>query len=279
VSPQYEAHTYWHQIHAAAADESAVGYPELATSFNRAMYEVMRRNVSRAISDAGLPRPERVLDVGSGTGMWIDYWRRMGAREITGVDLNQIAVRRLRVRYPEHEFLQLDLGEVDVELPRGMDVVSAMSVLLHITDDARFEQALRSVLGSVRCGGSIILIEPVIVHRYWGPPFGPESNSKPRPLHDYLRVLADAGFEMTALRPAACLLANVIDTRHNYSFRMLERYWSLLGALVGQRERLGRVVGGLLRAVDLKATHIVRPGTSAKIILARRNRSTHRRIR
>jgi SAM-dependent methyltransferase len=230
----------------------------------------MRRNVARAIADARLPRPERVLDVGSGIGVWIDFWQRMGAREITGVDLNHLAVSRLRTRYPDHEILHRDLGDADAVLPHHMDIVSAMSVLLHITDDVRFERALRCVLASVRDGGSVILMEPVVVHQYWGPPVTPESNSRARPLHTYLRVLADMDFKVTVLRPAACLLANVIDTRRKHNYRLLEQYWTLLGLVVGRRERLGSVVGGLLREIDLRATQVVSPGPAAKIIVARR---------
>lgn len=273
MTPEYIAPRYWAEIYEAAYDESAVGYPHLARSINRARYDVERRNVARALGAAGVSQPERVLDVGSGTGIWIDFWRRRGAREIVGVDLTKAAVERLRSRYPEHEFLQHDVGDADVSLPGDMDVASAMSVLLHITDDARFERALQNVLGCVREGGIVVLVEPVVVHRWWGEPFGPEANSKARPLATYASILSRAGFSIVDLRPTSCLLANVIDTRREFTFRVLERYWDLLAGLVGRHERRGRVVGALLRAVDLVATSVVPNGPSAKIIVARRTES------
>jgi SAM-dependent methyltransferase len=270
MTREYVAPKYWEETHEAADDESAVGYPNLARSINRARYDVELHNVARALDAAGVPRPDRVLDAGSGTGIWIDFWRSRGARQIVGVDLTNVAVERLTNRYPEHEFLQRDIGDTNASLPGGMDVVSAMSVLLHITDEARFERALNNVMGCVRDGGSIVLVEPVVVHRWWGKPFDHKANSKARPLATYQRILATGGFTIVELRPATCLLANVIDTRRQITFQVLERYWALLGGSVGRRERLGRVVGAVLRAIDLLATRVVPNGPSAKIIVARR---------
>jgi glycosyltransferase involved in cell wall biosynthesis len=118
-----------------------------------------------------------------------------------------------------------------------------------------------------------VLVEPIVVHRWWGKPFGPESNSKARPLSAYNRILNRAGFTLVDLRPASCLLANVIDTRRKWTFRALERYWDLLSRGVGRRERLGRAVGNMLRAVDTVATRFLAHGPSAKILVARRDSS------
>jgi 2-polyprenyl-3-methyl-5-hydroxy-6-metoxy-1,4-benzoquinol methylase len=68
MRPEYVPQRYWHNIHAAADDESAVGYPSLARAVNRARYDVERCNVLRALAASGIPMPARVLDVGCGTG-------------------------------------------------------------------------------------------------------------------------------------------------------------------------------------------------------------------
>lgn len=266
----YIAATYWRDIYAAGYDESAVGYPSLSRSINRARYDVERRNVARALDSADTVIPRRVLDVGSGTGIWIDFWKRRGAHEIVGVDLTSTAVDRLRARFPEHEFRQLDIGDATEPLPSEMDVVSAMSVLLHITDDARFERALERILGCVRPGGIVVLVEPAVVHRWWGKPFGPESNSKARSLSSYTSVFSRVGFTLVDLRPTSCLLSNVIDTRRQFTFHVLELYWDLLTRLVGRRERRGHVVGALLRPLDVVATSLLPNGPSSKVIVARR---------
>jgi SAM-dependent methyltransferase len=270
LSDRYVASSYWDEIHKTAHDESAVGYPNLARSLNRARYDVERRNVIRAISAVEVARRPRVLDIGSGTGIWIDFWRELGASEILGVDLASAAVQRLRARYPEHRFEQRDIGEPGISLPTDMDVVSAMSVLLHITDDARFEQAMRNLMTSVAADGILILAEPVVVHRWWGEPFGPHSNSLARPLIAYSRILQAGGFEIVHLRPSTCLLSQVIDTRTRLSFRLLANYWYWLSRLVGRRERVGKAVGAVVRPVDLLLTRFAANGPSVKVLIATR---------
>jgi SAM-dependent methyltransferase len=272
MKPEYVAPDYWENMYDDRNDERSVGYPNLARSINRARYIVERRNVMSALSRAGVRSVDRVLDIGSGTGIWIDFWQQRGARDIVGIDIATSAVAALRQRYPNCEFLHGDVSNPDLDLPRERDVVSAMSVLLHIVDDAAFERALRKLLACVRPGGVLVLVEPVIVHRWWGAPFGPESNSRARPLTAYTNVFSQLGFSLVQLRPDSCLLVNVIDTRRQSSFRLLERYWQHLIRLVGHRERLGRVVGLLLLMADLVATRIVSPGPSAKILVARFDR-------
>jgi SAM-dependent methyltransferase len=270
MSSEYVPPAYWTQVLQDGYDESAVGYPNLARSFNSARYDLELRNVALALAAAGVPTPARVLDVGSGTGIWIDFWRGRGVRDITGVDLTETAVEHLRERHPEHTFLRADVGDAAAGLPGPVDVVSAMSVLLHITDEARFEQALGNLLAALGPDGVLLLVEPIVVHRWWGPPFGADANSKARPLATYERILAAGGFEVVDLRPVSCLLTNVIDTRRPGTFRLMSLYWEAICRIIGRRERLGSVAGSVLGAADRLATRIVPNGPSAKILVARR---------
>jgi SAM-dependent methyltransferase len=270
MSSEYVPPAYWTQVLQDGYDESAVGYPNLARSFNSARYDLELRNVALALAAAGVPTPARVLDVGSGTGIWIDFWRRRGVRDITGVDLTETAVEHLRERHPEHTFLRADVGDAAAGLPGPVDVVSAMSVLLHITDEARFERALGNLLAALGPDGVLLLVEPIVVHRWWGPPFGADANSKARPLATYERILAAGGFEVVDLRPVSCLLTNVIDTRRPGTFRLMSLYWEAICRIIGRRERLGSVAGSVLGAADRLATRIVPNGPSAKILVARR---------
>jgi SAM-dependent methyltransferase len=270
---RYEASAYWEELLEDEFNESGVAYPQLARSINQAMYRTIGRSVARALktTEASAP-PGRVLDVGSGTGVWIDFWRRHGAAQITGVDLTATSVERLRHRWPEHEFLKADIGEADAALPMDHDIVSAMSVLLHIVDDARFRQAFVNLAAALRLNGTLVLVEPVVVHRWWGPPFGEDANSKARPLADYRAALEAAGLELQSIRPATVLLANVVDTRSAATFRLLHGYWDLVMRGVGPRERLGTMIAAVLGPADLLAARVARTGPSAKVLVARRVR-------
>lgn len=96
-----------------------MGYPSLARTFNAAMYDVLRRNVTRALRATEVMDARRVRDIGSGTGIWIDYWRDQGATEITGAELDRAATTRLRQRYPQCEFLEREVGDPDPGFASG----------------------------------------------------------------------------------------------------------------------------------------------------------------
>jgi SAM-dependent methyltransferase len=269
----YVPSEYWERLLEGEFDERGIGYPELARSINRAMCRSCEYSVAAALDRAGVSGPPgRVLDVGSGTGIWIDFWRRRGATEIAGADLTAASVQCLRRRWPEYDFLQADLGESEVGLPKGHDVVSAMNVLLHIVDDRRFGQAFINLAAALRPAGTLVLIDPVVRHHWWGLPFDEEAIAKPRPLVDYRDALAAAGFEILLLRPATVLLGTVGDTRSALTFHLLQRYWHLLIRGVGRRERLGAAIASVLRPADRLAVSTLRSGPSAKVLIARRVR-------
>jgi SAM-dependent methyltransferase len=269
---RYAPQAYWDDLLGTQLDERGVGYPGLALALNRAMYDAERDQLARLLDDHGIAvgPSSRVLDIGAGSGVWIDFWERRGAGSITGVDLTEAAVSGLRRRFPRHAFAQVDIGQAEGALAGPFDVITAMSVLLHITDEERWRSALRSIAEALAPGGSAVLIEPLVVHRWWGPPFGPEANSKARPLADWRAALADAGLELVELRPATVLLGNVVDTRSRWAFKLWSWYWLALGLGIGPRERPGRVAAAVLSAIDRPLRRRLPGGPTAKLLLLRR---------
>ena len=84
-----------------------------------------------------------VLDVGSGTGFYLDVWQRLGVSHITGSDLTEVAVQHLAQRFPAAAHQGIDIGAAAVPLPeRAYDAISIVDVLFHIVDDERYAQAL-----------------------------------------------------------------------------------------------------------------------------------------
>ena len=86
-----------------------------------------------------------VLDIGCGTGFFIDRWKS-GVKRIVGIDITQVAVEKLRRQYPYVELHQMDIGDGAVGLSRNtFDAVSAFDVLYHIVDDAKYFAALGNI--------------------------------------------------------------------------------------------------------------------------------------
>src|SRR5829696_5730512 len=98
------------------------------------MYRVRRHVFLRTLRPLVTPRM-RVLDVGSGTGFYIDRWHELGVSSVTGADLTETAVEQLRRRYPADRFVRFDVTEEGAPLePGSFELVSAMDVLFHVVE-------------------------------------------------------------------------------------------------------------------------------------------------
>jgi SAM-dependent methyltransferase len=270
---RYEPRTYWEELLAREYNLRGVAYPELPESFNARFYRVSEAAARRALRRAGFAagRPlGRVLDVGAGTGAWIDFWSRLGAREIVGVDLTATAVARLSAQYPEHSFVRADVSDAALPVDPPFDAVSAMSVLLHIPDQCAFERAVQNLASVLRPGGVALVMDPIVVHRWWGTPFTDASNSRVRSLDDWRRVFDAAELDIVALEPVTWLFANPIDTRHRATFRLLSAYWRATSRLVSGRERTGTVVSTAAAVLDAALVRLGRAGPSTKCLVGRR---------
>lgn len=140
----YDPDEYWKRLHRRSG-LSAVGQSGQPVSMNRWLYATLAREVECVVAASDV-RPDSVLDVGAGTGFWMEFWQHRGATKVHGVDFQPAAVDVINERFPGSTRV-LDIGAAS---PGAVyDLVSVMNVLLHITDDARFDQALRHVAGAV----------------------------------------------------------------------------------------------------------------------------------
>ncbi len=268
----YQPDRYWESLLGEKFDLSGVGHPEFPESFNRALYQQMLRSVSAMVTAHGVRVADAdVLEIGPGTGFWVQLWDELGADSVTGVDITVTAVDHLAARFPRHRFVVGDLGDAGAGEFGTFDLVSAMSVLLHIVDDSRFRTALTNIAAMVSSDGVVLLMEPLVLHRWWGPPFGPTANSRARTVEEWHRALGEADLELVDQRPVTALLANVCDTRHRGTWRLHQAYWGLLRVLLARAPALSRPVTSVLSAVD-QALVARGVAPSAKIMLVRRAR-------
>jgi len=243
----YAPSEYWLELH-RRDDLSAVGQSALPPEINAWLYRSLARNLRRFLRRHGLdrPPPASVLDVGAGTGYWVEFWRKYGAR-VDGCDLVPVAAERLTARYG-------DLGRfwvADVAQPGSLgadryNLVTCLNVLLHVTDDALFDQALANVAAAVAPGGHLLLAEPILVHEELERPYDPNRHSRARALHRYTEPLTAAGLELAALEGATVLANNPIEAGSPRSMERLQRWWRFVAgksrANPGSARWLGPVV-------------------------------------
>ena len=206
----YRPQEFWEQRLSEQFDLRGTGETGLSLAYNRACYVLRADVLDAALARSRFdPRGRRVLDVGCGTGFWTDYYIRRGA-DYTGVDIAAVSVERLAARYPEQRFVRADVSET---VPGGpYDLVNAFDVLYHITDDVRWEAALRQLAAALATAGLLLVTDA-----FTRMP-GAEHNVM-RPLARYLSVLEAAGLRRIDLRPTHVLL-----NRHLGAWRFLNRW-------------------------------------------------------
>jgi len=214
----YRPQEFWEQRLAEQFDLRGTGETRLSLAYNRACYALRADVLSAALERARVsPAGRRVLDVGCGTGFWTEYYVSRGAH-YTGIDIAQVSVDRLAERYPAQRFLRADVSE---GVPQGpYDIVNVFDVLYHVTDDARWESALRQLAAALAPGG-LLLVTDVFSDRGTL-----AEHNVMRPLQRYLAVLGASGLVREQLRPTHVLL-----NRHLGPLRFLNRWPGVLLAL------------------------------------------------
>jgi len=214
----YDPRSFWDRRLSEHFDLRGTGETGLSLAYNRACYDLRRRVLDRALAESGVdPKGRSVLDVGCGTGFFTAYYLGRGAA-VTGLDIAPTSVERLRERHPEAQFLLGDVSEA--ELPDRYDIVNAFDVLYHITDDARWQRAVRHLAQAVGSQGLLLLTD-----NFATLPSLAEHNVA-RPLARYREILVANGLEIGAIYPTHVLL-----NRELGFFRPLNRLPFLLHAL------------------------------------------------
>lgn len=259
----FDSRGYWERRLSETYAIDGVGWAGLGTAFNGWMYRVRRHVFLRSLRPL-LPRPRelRVLDIGSGTGFYVDRWHELGAGSLTGADITDTAVERLRRRYPGDAFVRLDVGDTESPLPAGgFDAISAMDVLFHIVDDERFAQAFRTAFALLAPGGLFVFSDNFL-HR----DAVRAEHQVSRPIGKIEQAVAAAGFEIVGRRPMFVLLNTPVDSRS----RVLRASWKAIETAAARGNAAGAVAGALVYPLELALVSRLREGPSTELMVCRR---------
>lgn len=258
VDPQ----TYWEDRLTRRYTFDGVGYIGLGVAYNSWMYRVRRHIFSKEIR-RHLPHAEaaRVLDVGSGTGFYVDLWHELNAGHVTGSDLTEVAVDQLRSRHPDDDFVQFDVGATHPFRPGEFGAVSMMDVLYHIVDDGRFERAFVNAFEVLAPGGLLIFSENFVRDDAVRIP-----HQASRTLRDIEDAVTTAGFEILTRRPVFFLMNAPIDSKSP----LHARWWNSLQRAVRRSDAIGSGIGALLYPIEVGLVSRMHEGPSTELMVCRR---------
>ncbi len=115
---------------------------------------------------------DRCLDIGSGTGHWIDFMRETFlVSELVGIEIADAMVKFLTDKYADEPgigIVQVNIADDDFDpgcIGEPVDYITAIGVMFHIVDDARWRVAVRNIGRCLKPGGVLFI----------GGDFGPET--------------------------------------------------------------------------------------------------------
>jgi len=250
---------------------AGVGYLRLGRRYNEWMYrvrgEVFDRVVER-IAKSDERRGWRVLDVGAGTGFYVDRWLRMGAT-VTGLDLTEVAVRELSRGFPAANFVQADIGAPLGGRPLGerllspgsFDAVSAFDVLFHIVDDPAYARAFQNIAELLRPGGWFLWSDNFLRH-----PTERVAHQVSRSLGESTAAVEAAGFEVIERVPMFVLMNYPADT----TSKLARWGWTAMVAPATLAEPIGWAVGALLYPLEKALVERLKESPSTEIMVCRK---------
>jgi 2-polyprenyl-3-methyl-5-hydroxy-6-metoxy-1,4-benzoquinol methylase len=242
-----------------------VGHISYGVPYNRWLYKVRRNIFNREMARLGVDwKHSDVLDVGSGTGFWIDAWKGLGVHSITGSDVTQVAVDHLQVAYPDSRFTRLDIsGGLESQCPGGpYNVVSAFDVLFHITNDARFADAIANISRLLTPSGYFIFSDNFLHgHGVRG------DHQVSRSLQEISDIVTKAGFQIIRRVPMFILMNAPVDISAPWPLK----FWRLAMLPVRAVPLLGSIYGALLYPVELQLTRFLRESPTTEMMICRKS--------
>ena len=259
----FDNRKYWEARLREHYSLAGVGYLRLGRRYNEWMYRVRGVVFDRVASGlqsgwAGVP----VLDVGSGTGFYVDRWRRLGAR-VTGLDLTEVAIEELRRSFPDVPFVRGDIGGPLDHLPLtsgSFQAISAFDVLFHLVDDAQYARAFGNLAALLAPGGWLL----------WSDNFLRRGEARvahqaSRPLTVSVQLVESAGFEIVDRVPMFVLMNYPAD-----SSRLPQWLWTAMVSPAVLAEPLGWLLGAALYPVERVLLRLKHESPSTELMICRK---------
>jgi 2-polyprenyl-3-methyl-5-hydroxy-6-metoxy-1,4-benzoquinol methylase len=276
---RFDIRGYWEQRLREHPDVTGVGGAGLPPRFGALMYHARMREMARSLRRCGAQdlRGAAILDVGSGTGIWLNFWRERGAR-LTAIDFAEASVVALRSAFPDATIVQADISDERPPLPSdsSFDLVSACEVFLHVLDATGLDHAVGHLASLCAPGGLLIISDPIVSGTGYTPMRSTARYLRVRSASEYCSALARHGFTVESVRPATVLLNSPLEAPNKAMYLLLRRWWWICVRSArwwAQSAILTALVGRALLLTDQLACRIWTHGATptSKLIIARRS--------
>ncbi len=218
---EYQPKIFWGKLVSGNRDLSNVGHPSLG-KFNQVAYGFRLSAFKKALSGISLAGIQ-IFEAAFGESFYLRFWQKQGVSKVAGMDISEEAVRAARKEFPMY---QLQCGDLScAEDFKGFgryDIVTAVDVLYHITEDKLWHSAVKNLCGLVNQGGLFIFTEKF-------PKFKSPQNvsfAKRRPLSEWDGLMTAAGFKRIRMLPVFVFMDDpIVNGEHSWLGRFSMVQW------------------------------------------------------
>ena len=200
----YNPKTYWEKRLTKKFNLSGVGYVGFNEYYNKWLYKAKIRTLKKALSIYNIDISNKTIcDIGCGTGFFVEFYKQLGAKEIVGIDITNVSIENLKLKYPEYNFIRGDVSSCELKkiITQKFDILNVFDVLYHIKNDRDFEQAIMNISNFTQKMGLVFITD-----LYGLNSVEPAEHVKFRDRKIYDRVLSENGIEIVGVLPIYYLL-------------------------------------------------------------------------
>jgi SAM-dependent methyltransferase len=264
---KFNVKEYWEKRLSDYFSLEGVGCLGMGEHFNWYLYKLKNRVMNRTLKKLHLSTKNKtILDVGSGTGFWINYYLKRGIKYIYGCDISSTAVRNLKTIYSKYDnvfVFEADFGSRSIPFDMKFDIVNAMDVAYHIVDDDDFNAFIDNISRCLRSKGYVFLTDAF--------PERPRGTRhlhvKNRTLNEYNERMKRNGIKIIMVSPIYCFLQPPTDEKPlSTLIKLLYR----ISQPLYRRKRLGMLYLSALYVLDSILTTFQNLGFSMKLLVGRK---------
>ena len=260
---EFNPKDYWEERLSGDYSFRGVGDITLGVNYNNYIYKLRTYVINRLIRKSRIDiAGKRMIDIGPGTGFYVEQFKQHGCTDLCGIDITQKVVSELGNRYPAFRFYQADIGSADFTPPEsGFDIASSFDVLYHIVEDRKFENAIKNISAMIKPGGIFLYSD------YFLPP-GKRyeiTHMVCRDMNYVQDVLKSNDFTIEKKTPMFVLM----NTSFSRNFFM-KRFFDLVSRFIRKGETYGKIAGACLYPFEVGLVSTLSHSRSTEILVCRK---------
>ena len=259
----YHPKDFWETRLSKDFSIKGVGCTGFSYNYNKWMYKSIEDGLDKILKKS--LKNKKTLDIGCGTGYFINYYLRKGAEDITGLDITQQSITNLKKKYPKLKFYTADISKRST-LKTKYDFISVLGVLYHIVDDDKFENSIKNIRKAAK-KGSLIIIQDNFLKKYQPPKVGVHCYF--RTYDYYKKVLEKNGIKIIEKVPILYFLNPPFDINNDLIRKIALVLWNIIMSAFAKREFTGNIIGFAFYHLDKLMLKVVKDSIALETIVCR----------